>query len=391
MVKQLILSLFLILLGARSIASTSYFLEGTIGKARICMRFEDFTESYPNDEPRITDVRYYYLSSLKDIVLEGTRNKNQFTFLFNEEAGKYDEKFVLTKDAKGIFKGNWFHKSGKKLAVILKPIQVNAIKNPYKHIPFINAYKNSDPFEYLRSSKLSFKTDSLSKYHNQLFRWVRETHGTCYGFYLDSTFKPTVRHRVNPKLEEILIENAMNQLSCATQWDYSDGSGIEISYHLNFLNADLLSFTIWQSWFCGGAHPDFGYNSYLIDLNTGKEYALEELIAFDKSAVVYDEKADNFTDYVAYQRDFFAPRILQMLIEQGSVYTDYNSEEDPCMELYNDPESWTFANWEYTAEGLRFSCSVARAARACETESFTIPFGKFAAYKQSSFPYSFPK
>ncbi len=355
------------------------------------MRFEDFTESYPKDEPRITDIRYYYLSSLKDIVLEGTRFKNQFTFVFNEDAGKFDEKFVLTKDATGSFKGNWFHKSGKKLAVILKPIQVNAIKNPYNHIPFINAYKNSDPFEYVRSSKLSFKTDSLSNYHDQLFRWVRETHGTCSGFYLDSTFKPTVRQRVNPKLEEILIENAMNQLSCATQWDYSDGGGIEISFTMNYLDKNLLSFTIWQSWFCGGAHPDFGYDAYLIDLNTGKDYALEELIAFDKSTVIYDEIADNFSDYVAYRRDFFAPKILQMLIDQGSIYTNYNAEEDPCMELYNDPESWVFANWEFTESGIRFSCSVSRSARACETESFTIPFDKFKAWIQASFPYTFPE
>lgn len=372
-------------------ASTTYYLEGTIGKSRICMRFEDFTESYPDEEPRITDVRYFYLSSLKDIVLEGTRNKNQFTFYFNENEGKFDEKFVLAKDAKGVFKGNWFHKSGKKLAVVLNPILVTAIKNPYKHIPFISAYKNSDPFEYMRSSKLTFRTESFSTFKGQTFRWVSETHGKCIGFYLDSTFSAATRDLINPKLEVINFENAMNQLSCATQWDYSDGGGIEISFSQYYLDQNLISFSIWKSWFCGGAHPDFGYDSYLLDLNTGKQYALEELIAFDKSAVIYDEKADNFTEYVAYKRDFFAPNILALFKEQGSVYADYNSEEDPCMELYNDPESWTFANWEFTEEGLRFSCSVARAARACETESFTISFDKLNAWKQASFPYSFPE
>lgn len=355
------------------------------------MRFEDFTESYPNEEPKILDVRYYYFSSLKDIVLEGRRNKNQFTFLFNEEGGKFDEKFVLTKDAKGVFKGNWIHKFGKKLAVVLKPILVTAIKNPYKFIPFIAVYKNTDPYEYMRSSKLTFKTDSISSYKGQTLRWVTETHGKCPGFYLDSSFSDATQQLINKKLEAINVENAMNQLSCATQWDYSDGGGIEMSFTLNYLDENLFSFSIWKSWFCGGAHPDFGFDSYLMDLHTGHEYALEELIAFDKSVVIYDEKADNFTEYVAYQRDYFAPKILALLKEQGSVYADYNSEEDPCMELYNDPESWTFANWEFTEDGLRISCSVARAARACETESFTIPFTKFISYKRSAFPYKFPK
>lgn len=372
-------------------ATTTYFLEGTIGKSPICMRFEDFTESYPNEEPRITDIRYFYLSSLKDIVLEGIRMNDQFTFYFNQNDGKFDEKFVLTKDTKGVFKGNWFHKSGKKLPVTLEPINAATVKNPFDHIPFIDAYKNSDPFEYVRSSKLTFRTDSITSFKGRTFRWVSETHGKCPGFFLDSSFSAATHQLINPKLMAINLENAMGQLTCATQWDYSDGGGIEISFSLNYLDHNLISFSIWKSWFCGGAHPDFGYDSYLLDLNTGKEYALEELIAFDKSAVVYDEKADNFTDYVAYQRDFFAPRILQMLIEQGSVYTDYKSEEDPCMELYNDPESWIFANWEFTESGFRFTCSVARAARACETESFTIPFDKFKAWKQTSFPYSFPE
>jgi hypothetical protein len=109
-------------------ATTTYFLEGTIGNSPICMRFEDFTESYPNEEPRITDIRYFYLSSLKDIVLEGIRMNDQFTFYFNQNDGKFDEKFVLTKDTKGVFKGNWFHKSGKKLPVTLQPINAATVK-----------------------------------------------------------------------------------------------------------------------------------------------------------------------------------------------------------------------------------------------------------------------
>jgi hypothetical protein len=75
---------------------------------------------------------------------------------------------------------------------------------------------------------------------------------------------------INPFLEEILLENAMNQLSCSSDWEYSKGSDIETDIHFQYLDRNLFSFSIFQSWFCGGFHPDFGKTSYLLDLTNGK-------------------------------------------------------------------------------------------------------------------------
>lgn len=57
-------------------AMDSYHLEGTLGKSTIYMQFDDYTKDYPKEEPRITDVRYFYASSLKDIPMEGKRGFN---------------------------------------------------------------------------------------------------------------------------------------------------------------------------------------------------------------------------------------------------------------------------------------------------------------------------
>lgn len=390
MLKYTFIFLVVLFVATTTKASNVYNLEGTLGKSKIYMRFEDYTDDYPEEEPRILDVRYFYSSSLKDIVLEGTREGSTFTFYFDLDETSFKEKFVINKDVKGNFSGTWQGSNGKTLKVVLRPILLKSITNNFDHLKLVQDYKKTNPFEYIRSSKLKFKTDSTSLFQGGKFRWLSETHSTTFGFYLDSTFSQKTRDCVNPRLEEILVENAMNQLTCSSQWEYSSGNGIERSLSLNYLDKNLLSFTLFESWFCGGAHPDFGKSCYLLDLNTGKNYEFEELFSFDASSVVYDETNDNFTQYNDYRSNFFAPKIVSLLLEQELISQDYNSEDDPCMELYNSPESWTFSEWEFTAEGIVFTPSVFRAARACETETFLLPFSVLSKWKVSKFPYSFP-
>jgi len=390
MLKYTFIFLVVFFIATAAKASDVYNLEGTLGKSKIYMRFEDYTGDYPDEELRILDVRYFYSSSLKDIVLEGTREGSTFTFYFELDETAFKEKFVINKDVKGNFSGTWQGSNGKTLKVLLHPIQLKGIANNYDHLKLVQEYKQTNSFEYVRSSKLKFKTDSTTLFQGGKFRWLSETHCATFGFYLDSTFSQKTRDCVNPRLEEILVENAMNQLTCSSQWEYSSGTGIERSLSLNYLDKNLLSFTLFESWFCGGAHPDFGKSCYLLDLNTGKNYEFEELFAFDASSVVYDGTHDNFTQFNDYRSNFFAPKIVSLLLEQELISQDYNSEDDPCMELYNSPESWRYSDWEFTAEGIVFTPSVFRAARACETETFLLPFSVLSKWKVNKFPYAFP-
>lgn len=377
------------------LASKQYALQGTVGKAKICMKFEDFTMDYPDDEPRIVDVRYFYHSSLKDIVLEGFRNKNTFVFYFDKDDNSFKEKFTLTKASNGSFSGTWENGKGKKLAVNLAPITLQNT-HPYKHIGLVEKYRTTDPYEYVRSGFLTFKEDSLTRFEGKTLRWVHEQHGYTYGFYLGSDFDPAIRERINPRLEEILFQNAMDQLSCSSGFDYSSGGNIEYTVTPNFLDKNLLSFTVWFSYYCGGAHPDFGKSGYLFDLNNGKNYDLEDLLVFDPSAVKYQENGDSesFSKYTAYRTNYFAPKIIELLLATKQIYpaepeSDPDEPED-CNDLYLQPDSWTFASWEFTAKGIVFYPSVFRAARACETEGFMISFEKLKSVKNKTFPYAFP-
>ena len=65
------------------------------------MHIDDYTKDYPKDEPRITDVRYFYEKSLMDIPLDGYRKGSVYTFYFNLNEQSFQERFVLVKDQNG--------------------------------------------------------------------------------------------------------------------------------------------------------------------------------------------------------------------------------------------------------------------------------------------------
>ena len=371
-------------------AMDSYYLEGTLGKSKIYMHIDDYTEDYPNDEPRITDVRYFYEKSLKDIPLEGSRSGTVYTLYFDLNEESFKEKFVLTKDQSGKFTGTWTGANGKQFPVVLNKIRVETIINKYDHVKAVQTLKKSNPFEYVRTSKFSFITDSVSTFEGQQFRWISEVHSYAYGFYLDSTFSIKTIQIVNPVFEEILFDESLNELTCTSNWQYNTGGGIEMSVDFHYLDQELFSFSIFHYWSCGGPHDDFGKTCYLLDLSNGKNYSLEEVLSFDSSRVIYAEEETNFQAFSDYRSNFLAPHLIQLLLDQHLIYPDVSEEEDLCMNLCNLPESWTYPDWEYTKEGILFSPSVSRFARVCETDSYLLPFSVLEKWKVPSFPHAFP-
>lgn len=371
-------------------ASTTYFLKGTLGKSEIYMKFEDFTMDYPNDEPTIVDVRYFYKMSLRDIVLRGEKSENNFTFYFQQDGEKFKEKFFLTMMKDGTFKGYWESEKGKKLKVNLNPIATDQLEHPFSNQPFIQKLKKTDPYEYMRSFFLKFKKDSVSNYNSNSFQWVSETHARSFGFFLGESFDSLTRKKMHEPLEKILLENALSQLSCASEWDYNTGNGIEYTIELTYLDRNLLGFEISAGWDCGGAHPDFGTEGYLFNLSTGQNYDIDEIVAFGKVVVYNDgnEGSDNFSEFSEYRDTYFAPQLVALMREIYHIKTPTEDADDPCD--YTDPSNWDFPSWIFKEDGIVFIPIFARVARACETTEFIIPFETLKKFKNPSFPFDFP-
>ena len=122
-----------------------YDLKGTLGNLPIYMTFEDYTQLGNSQDNEITDVRYFYTTSLKDIVLRGNRVGNQFSFEND------DEKIILVKNKKGEFTGTWENKKNqKKLAVNLSRNSIQQKNEPLqqKYEIIDSLIKSNDVYTY---------------------------------------------------------------------------------------------------------------------------------------------------------------------------------------------------------------------------------------------------
>lgn len=333
-------------------AIDEYDLEGTIGKIPIFMHLEKYDD---------TDVMgtYFYKSSLKDIKFRGEYKNGEYKFTVEEEYDKTSETFILKKVGNN-FQGKWINNKGKTLLVSLKPINVSAHSGVYSSLDKYQDLKYSDTYNYARMCYIDLKRDTVISDQGKSFVWFSEKHCSADFFRLGNGFTKMQLEAVNPILDNIHLDIIMNQLTCSSQWAYSDGAGIDYTTTINYLDNNLLGFEVFASWFCGGAHPDFGGVGYLIDLNNGHKYDVEE---------VY-----NLTQETLYK-----------VLDSQYHFKKPTGEDDYCD--YTEVEYWYPSSWKVVKGGVEFTPYFYRAARACEN-SYFIPFSKLEPYKVSSFPYT---
>lgn len=370
--KKVFLFLFIMYSTISFCQDKIYYLEGTLGKSTIYMTLQ----VYKSDNETNLNAVYFYKNSLKDIKLEAKlKDNNNYTFYF-KPGDIVTEKFYLKKSGNN-FDGFWYDAKDKQLAVHLEPVNFDNYKSNLS-IRFDDERLNLVKYKFLE-----FKKQKTTIYNNKEFVWYSEKHCDSDFFRLGNNFSEKNKTVINPILENIHIQTTLAQLNCSSSFEYSEGKGIEGRTTINFLNTNLLGFEMFSSYYCGGAHPDFGGSGYLIDLNNGKDYEIDDIIAFDKS--VTTEEQSNFNNYSKYRSTYFAPKLLAVLNSEFHFEKPKNDDDDPCD--YTNEEYWDFPSWSYTEKGIEFTPIFYRAARSCE-ESFLVPFEKLKKYKNPKFPYS---
>lgn len=349
----------------------TFYLEGTLAKSKIYMKIE----VYKDGKETNLNATYFYQNSLKDITLEAALKNDTYTFFFKPN-NIITEKFYLKKLANNHFEGSWYNADGKQLPVQLQPINFSNYKSK------LDSYYAGDKLNLVKCKFLEFKKQKTTLYNHKEFIWYSEKHCNSDFFRLGDNFSEKNKALINPILENIHIENTLAQLNCTSSFEYSEGKGIEGSSTISFLNENLLGFEIASSWYCGGAHPDFGTNGFLIDMNNGKNYEIDEILTFDKS--VTTEKQSDFTSFSKYRSTYFAPNLLAV-ITSIEHFVKPKEGDDSCD--YTNTELWDFISWNYTEKGIEFTPYFPRVDRSCE-EPFLVPFEKLKKYKNSKFPYS---
>ncbi|WP_130733491.1 hypothetical protein [Flavobacterium sp. J27] len=374
--------LFFLLISWQIPAQNTYFLEGKLGKSIIYMEITEYDNNY-------IEGNYFYQTSLKDIRLNGKYNEDSYTLYFGNDYGEdfFEEKFELVKKESN-FKGKWKNKAGKSINITLRTIDFDRFKKTF-------STEIEEDLSLVKLNYLHFIQDSITIHKNQEIIWFKETHCEVPFFRLGNTFSEEIKNKINPILTSKHNKLVLNQLGCSSPFNYNTGTGIEYTTTLSYLTEDLLGFHIFSSYFCGGAHPDFGGEGNLIDLQTGKEFTLDEIIAFDTSVTVYSEK--NFSRFAAYRNTYFAPKLFEIINLKENFETPKEEKEEEKEEENEEGEGfcnytaitiWEFPEWNFTEKGIEFTPTFARFARNCQ-QPFLVEFEKIKTYKNPKFPYDF--
>jgi hypothetical protein len=344
----------------------TYYLEGTIAKSKIYMSINDLGST---EEPNAT---YFYQNSLKDIPLEGSFKNKEFVFIVKHN-DTIKEKFTLKKLANTDFEGTWSNAQGKSFPVKLSSINFTNYKSD------LSENYADEKLNLVKLKFIEFKKQKTTIYKNKAINWCSEKHCDAVFIRLGDNFSENNKNKVNAVLEKIHIENTLDQLNCSSSFDYNTGKDIEYYTEPTFLNSNLFGFKTTMAWFCGGAHPDTGTSGYLIDLNNGKNYEIDEILAFDKTATT--EKESGYDKYWKYVDNYFAPKLYAL------INTEQHFEKTKGIDCdMTNLDLWKFASWVYTEKGIEFTPSFSHADKPCE-ETFLVPFEKLKKYKNPKFKY----
>ena len=359
-------------------AQDSQLLKGNLGTHPIVMYI-----TYDLDSAIY--IRYFYEHQRRDIELNGTiNNKGLITVVcYNNVDERFDsssEKFELSKVKDG-YSGIWI--SNKRiLPVQLQPLIANGIKNPYAGHPGMKPIR-SNPLDYVRTAALGFIKDSTTRKRNFFLDWYHEKYSGISLFRLRKKTMDARINKINRELEAMHVIESNAALSCTSPI-------VESQYDLQidhlFMNNDLLSINLVSSFYCGGAHPDFGSTGYNFDLHTGTLLELEDILWFGKRA----RPAANTIAWFNYRDSVFAPKLIAVLkkLYPGKMKTTIS--EDECD--YSNPEVWSIPNWYFTPKGLYLGAYFARYARSCdEPEWSVIPYKILKKYIHPNVKIKFPE
>ncbi|TCW31947.1 hypothetical protein [Gulbenkiania mobilis] len=304
--------------------------------------------------------RYFYRKYHADIALSGQRTQDGRLQL--GENLPYDRSrtdFTLQAQGQG-WQGQWKGpKARTALPVVLVPLEVSALR-PFD--PLVGAWKQQDPYTYARLSGLVLRPGGRQSFAGHSLRWMEEPVSGVRMFRVETGLSEDVQARLNRLLAERQWQEVQAAFDCRGGAARYGGGEFEQTVTPGFLNARLLSVSIFTSYDCGGAHPDFGDRPLNLDLASGRELQLEDLLWLGKGTPRLPRKPDGSRPEYRYETETLAPWLVRTM--QRLHPHQMKAEPEGCD--YTDPGVWQFVSWYFTPKGLYVGPSFARVARACE-------------------------
>jgi len=273
-----------------------------------------------------------------------------------------------------LYAGTWQSEAeSEKGSKTTEPIPVKLKRTDLSKIPVKNDYvkhaTDLSEYNYSRLASILLKQDSIQKFNAEFsITWLRDTLSDFRSFRITKNTPSKEIDAINLFLEELQFSELMSFLDCQGS-EYTSDVSVYIRDH-------VLSFSVFNSYECGGAHPDFGATGHTFNMETGLEMELTDFLFFGKTE-------DDYLKDDSYKlgSEIMGPNIVKVL---EKIYPKEmkkpKDEEDACD--YSTPDVWNYTAWYLTEDGLYLYPYFSRAARNCDGAAFsTIPYKMLIKYK----------
>lgn len=346
---------------------------GTLGDAAVVMELD-------MADPAHVSGRYFDRQH-RDIALEGSLEGEQLEL--NQGLPGYDNAprplLTLHANATG-WQGQWQSPQGERLAVRLSPAELPA--EAVDTEPFWHELRSASPYEYLRLSDMRLVEGRTQAFMGHTLQWQIEPESKITLFQITDGYPEAQLALLNRELRARLWGEVSAYQACMLGASRMGDGEFEQTVTPQLLTPDMLSVSIFTSYNCGGAHPDFGDAPLNLDARNGQHLSLEDVLWLgsgkplhydDRDGATPSDRSDvDFDTFTRYRGEVLAPWLVAQFKRLYPAQMAKTTDDD-CD--YADPDIWQFPAWHFTREGIYLGPGFARAMRACEgTEWSVLPW-----------------
>lgn len=344
---------------------------GTLGKTPIVVELDT------TQQDEVTG-RYFYEKYHRDLALSGSLQDSTLNLV--EGNNRYgDDKPLPTlklKETGSGWQGEWQSPQGKKLPVKLTEARLPAPTSAT--LPFIAALQYGEPYEYLRLQGLKLKPSKKENFMGYDLQWWTEPETKISLFSVESGLSKDDQQRVNQQLLGRLWNEVISYHGCQLQ----GGENVEFMQQAEpkMISPAVVSLNISTSYYCGGAHPDFGDSPLNIDVKTGHPLSLEDVFWVGKGTPILHAERDSLGDKPLSEAEsnaryqYVSKELVPWVIKQFTAL--YPTEmktptgDDDCN--FQDESIWGTSPWYFTEKGLYLGAYFARVQRSCDRPDWSI-------------------
>ncbi|MEJ6819645.1 hypothetical protein [Pseudomonas sp. LF-5] len=344
---------------------------GTLGKMPIVL------ELNTTQQDEVTG-RYFYEKYHRDLELSGSLQDSTLNLV--EGNNRYgDDKplptLKLEETANG-WQGEWQSPQGKKLSVKLAEAKLPAPTSAT--LPFVAALPNDEPYEYLRLQGLKLKPAKKENFMGYDLQWWTEPETKISLFSVESGLSKDDQQRVNQQLLGRLWNEVISYHSCQLR----GGENVEFMQQAEpkMISPAVVSLNISTSYYCGGAHPDFGDSPLNIDVKTGHPLSLEDVLWVGEGKPLLHAERDSLGDKplseaesdarYRYVSKELVPWVIQQFTALYPTEMKKPAQDDDCD--FTDESIWGTTPWYFTDKGLYLGAYFARVQRSCDRPDWSI-------------------